>query len=173
MTEQKSQSQPFLQRNAWIMLLVVASIFTLFGVWDIIRGMEADPAIAESILGVGWEAFRDQRPDAARLIDLMAESQGATIAAFSIMSIAIILRPFRRSEPWAWYALWLWPVWNVMIFLRFFTADRSPDFAAPPPMLSSPIFFTVTTLALIGSCRAFFPRSQKSGESSSGSLSDS
>lgn len=158
MTKQESKNRPFLQRNAWMMLLVVASIFTLFGLWDLVRGMDADPAIAESILGTDWEPFSDQRPDIANLMDLMAKSHGATIAAFSILSIAVILRPFRRGEPWAWYVLWIWPVWNVLIFLRFFTADRSPEFAAPPPMLSSPIFFTITVLALGASYRAFFPR---------------
>lgn len=160
MTSNDKNSEPFLQRNAWIALLVVAGIFTLFGVGDVIRGMDADPAIAESILGTDWEAFKETDPAVADLINLMSRAQGATITVLSLLSIAIIVRPFRRGERWAWYVLWLWPIWNASIFLRFLTANRSPEFTTPPPMLSAPVFFTITFLALAVSYRKFFPNSQ-------------
>jgi hypothetical protein len=68
------------------------------------------------------------------------------------------LANFKRGERWAWYALWVWPLWNVAIFGLSFTAERQPGFPPPPPMISSPIFFTVTLLALILSYRKFYPR---------------
>lgn len=159
MTPSDQKHEPWFQRNVWVLLLIVASIFALFGIGDIIRGMDADPAIIESILGTDWESLKDTDPTLANMVNLMARAQGASIAVLSILSAAIIVGPFRRGEPWAWYVLWLWPLWNLSIFITFFTADRSPDFATPPPMLSSPIFFTLTALALIVSYRKFFPRS--------------
>jgi hypothetical protein len=54
--------------------------------------------------------------------------------------------------------LWIWPLWQAFIFIVFVTAPRQPDFPPPPPMLSAPVFFTVTLLALILSYRKFFPR---------------
>jgi len=158
MTLADPQDEPFIQRNAWIVFIVVAAIFVLFGIGDVIRGMDADPAIAESIAGVSWEAIQSSSPAIASLIDLMVRSQGFTIAILSILSIAITVYAFRLGQRWAWYALWIWPIWNAAIFLLFFTADRQSEFAAPPPMLSAPVFFGITLLALVLSYRKFFPR---------------
>lgn len=158
MTQVGSHREPFMHRNAWIVFIVVAVVFVIFGIGDVIRGTDADPAIAESIAGEPWEEVQSTSPKLANLIDLMVRSQGFTIAILSILSIAITLYAFRPGERWAWYALWIWPIWNVAIFLSFFTADRQSDFAAPPPMLSAPVFFTITFLALVLSYRRFFPK---------------
>ena len=158
MTSADPHKEPFVQRNAWVVLLIVAGIFTLFGIGDVIQGMDADPAIAESITGVGWEDVQATSPTIADLIDLMVRAQGLSITVLSILSIAITVNAFRRGERWAWYALWIWPIWNLAIFLFFFTADRQTGYAAPPPMLSAPVFFSITFLALVLSYRKFFPR---------------
>ena len=158
MASDDAHKEPFVQRNAWIVFLIVAGIFTLFGVGDVIQGMDADPAIAESITGVDWEDLQKTSPSIANLIDLMVRAQGSSITVLSILSIAITVNAFRRSERWAWYALWIWPILNVAIFLSFFTADRQLGYAAPPPMLSAPVFFSITFLALVLSYRKFFPK---------------
>ena len=156
MTETETEKEPFMHRNAWIVFIVVAVIFVLFGIGDVIRGMDADPAIAESIAGETWENVQSTSPALADLVDLVVRSQGFTITILSILSIAITLYAFRPGERWGWYALWIWPVWNVAIFLTIFTADRHSDFSAPPPMLSAPVFFSITFLALVLSYRRFF-----------------
>jgi hypothetical protein len=146
------------ERAGWIALTVVGAIFGLFGLSDVILGMDADPAIAESIAGVAWEDLQASSPRIANLIDMYVRSLGAGLLVVSILSLTITLTAFRRGERWAWYALWVWPLWNVAIFGLSFTAQRHPDFPPPPPMVSAPVFFTVTTLALILSCGRFFPR---------------
>jgi hypothetical protein len=147
-----------LERSAWIALIVVGVIFGLFGLSDVILGMDADPAIAESITGVPWEDLQASDPQVANLIDMYVRSLGVGLLVVSILSLAITFTAFRRGERWAWYALWVWPLWNVAIFFLSFTAERHPDFAPPPPMVSSPVFFAVTLLALILSYHKFFPR---------------
>jgi hypothetical protein len=158
MTEIEQKKEPFIQRNAWIVFIIVAVIFLLFGVGDVIRGMDADPAIAESIAGQSWEEAQRSSPKLANLIDLMVRGQGSTIAILAILSIAVTYYAFRPGERWAWYALWILPVWNAAIFLAFITAERQAGFAPPPPMLSAPVFFSITALALVLSYRRFFPR---------------
>jgi hypothetical protein len=153
-----SSKNTVLERSAWIALIVVGAIFGLFGLSDVILGMNADPAIAESIAGVAWKDLQASNPQVANLIDMYVRSLGASILVVSILSLSITLTAFKRGERWAWYALWVWPLWNVAIFVLSFTAERHPGFPPPPPMLSSPIFFTVTLLALILSYRKFFPR---------------
>ena len=159
MNEMGTVKAPFMHRNAWIVFMVVGVIVVLFGVGDVIRGMDADPAIAESITGTNWEHLQDASPRLANLIDLMVRSQGFTITVLAVLSIGVTLYAFRPGERWAWYALWIWPVWSIAIFVLFFTADRHADFPPPPPMLSGPVFFVITLLALALSYRKFFPRS--------------
>jgi hypothetical protein len=153
-----SKRSAILERSAWIALIVVGAIFGLFGVSDLMQGMDADPAIAESVIGRPWEDLQASNPRIASLIDMYVRSLGAGILVVSILSLAVTLTAFKRGERWAWYALWVWPLWNVAIFCLSFTAERHPGFPPPPPMVSSPVFFTVTLLALILSYRKFFPR---------------
>lgn len=158
MTSTDRRNEPFVQRNAWTVFMVIAVIVVLFGIGDVIRGMDADPAIAESIAGLSWEDLQNRSPRTANLIDLMVRSQGFTLIILSILSIAITVYAFRPGERWAWYALWIWPIWSAAVFLLFFTADRQPGFASPPPMLSAPVFFGITVLTLLLSYRRFFPK---------------
>lgn len=147
-----------LERSAWIALIVVGATFGLFGLGDVILGMDADPAIAESITGVPWEDLQASSPQIANLIDMYVRSLGSVMLVVSILSLAITLTAFKRGARWAWYALWVWPLWNAAIFGLSFTAQRHPDFPPPPPLVSSPIFFTLTLLALILSYHKFFRR---------------
>lgn len=153
-----NKGRTILERSAWIALIVVGAIFGLFGLSDLIMGMNADPAIAESIIGVPWEELQAANPRIGNLVDMYVRSLGAAILVVSILSLAITFTAFKRGERWAWYALWVWPLWNVAIFGLSFTAERHADFPPPPPMISSPIFFMVTLLALILSYRKFYPR---------------
>jgi hypothetical protein len=89
---------------------------------------------------------------------MYVRSLGSAMLVVSILSLAITFTAFQRGERWAWYALWVWPLWNVAIFVLSVTAERHPDFPSPPPMISSPIFFAITLLALVLSFRKFFRR---------------
>jgi hypothetical protein len=148
---------PFFERHGWKILIAVSAIFLLFGLGDIIRGMDADPAIAESITGVEWEALQASDPKVANMIDLGVRSSGSSIFFLSILSIAVILFAFRSGQRWAWVVMWIWPAWMALIFVATFTADRQAGFPAPPPMLSAPFFFGVTLITLVLTRRTFFP----------------
>ncbi len=138
--------------------MVVAAIFGLFGIGDVILGMNADPAIAESLTGIAWEDLQASSPETANLSHPSGRSLGSSILSPSILSMAITLTAFRPGERWAWYALLIWPLWNAAVLILFFTAKRHPDFSPPPPMLSAPVFFSITALALGLSYRKFLPR---------------
>jgi hypothetical protein len=148
------------ERSAWIALIVVGAIFGLFGLSDMILGMDADPAIAESLAGIAWEDLQATQPRVANLVSMSSRSLGAAIFVVSILSMSITLTAFRRGERWAWYALWVWPLWNVAIFGLLYTAERYPGYPPPPPLISAPVFLVVTLLALILSHRRFFSRAR-------------
>lgn len=157
--------EPFIHRNAWILLAVVAAIFIRFGIGDIILGGNADPAIAESLIGVEWESMKTSSPEFVRFINGSSRILGMTLLSASILSLAIILTAFRQGKSWAWFVLWIWPLWFAGVFAITYTAERSPDFPPPPPMTTAPVLFVITAGALLLSYRKFFPKSLPTEES--------
>lgn len=153
-----AEKETFAERHSWKILFGADIIFVLFGIGDIIQGMSADPAIANSITGIGWEELKISSPPIASLIDLQVRTGGAQLVILAALSILICVRGYRRWERWAWYAQWMWPLLMVFIFLAFVKADRHPDFPPPPPMISAPIFFVIFVLALVLPYRKFFPK---------------
>ena len=93
--------------------------------------MAAEPAIGESITGVPWEELQASSPKVANLIDMQVRYGEASMFILSLLSLAITIYAFRPGQRWAWYTLWILPLWNVAIFLTTFVAERQPGF--PPP----------------------------------------
>jgi hypothetical protein len=155
MTSEEPKREMFFERHSWKVFLFISLIVALFGIGDIIRGM---PDSAESITGMTWTELQASSPKIANLIDLQVRSGGEQLIILSILSIAICLEGYRRGERWAWYAFWAWPLLSALAFIVYLTADRQPNFPPPPPMLSAPIFFIVSVLALLLPYRIFFPK---------------
>lgn len=149
MTNSHAKTSNFFVRHGWKIFLIISVIFGLFGFGDFSLGMNADPAIAESIIGISWEQTQTNSPEAAHLIDMQVRAGGAQLIVLSALSIVVCLLGYRHGQRWAWYALWVFPIWMVLIFMLFFTANRSPDMPPPPPMVSAPIFFVITALTLL------------------------
>lgn len=160
MTKAEIRTETFFERHSWKALMVISIIFGLFGLGDLIQGMNADTAIAESITGVAWEETRSSNPEVAHLIDMQVRAGGAQLLFIAALSIVVCLAGYRQGQRWAWYTFWVFPLWMVLIFLIFVTANRQPDVPPPPPMLSAPIFFVIAVLALLLSYRKFFPKTQ-------------
>ena len=76
----------------------------------------------------------------------------------SALSSAICLTAFRRRERWAWYALWVLPVWMALVPMIVWTAIVYPQYGVPVPVISGSILGALCALCLVGSYRAFFPR---------------
>ena len=127
-------------RVSWILLVVVGAVFALFGLSDLLWGVQADPAIAERLFGMTLEELQTAEPYLARLISLVSRALGLNLFRLAVLSLTIALTAIWRGEQWAWNALWIWLAWNACTFCLFLAADRNPDFPTPPPMLSSPMF---------------------------------
>ncbi len=140
------------------LLLLVGVVLTLFGVGDVRRGMDADPAIANAYTGIDWEIVKAESPEFARLIDLQTRAGGAHLIVFGVMTATVVLTAFRRGERWAWFLMWLLPLWAASVFLLNFFGERQPNMPPPPPMLSAPIFTAVLVGALGLSAPRFFGR---------------
>lgn len=158
MTAETQKKERFLERHSWKWFIVIAVIFGLFGIGDVILGMDADPAIAEGVTGVAWKELQVSNPRIASLIDLYVRPVGMYLVILSITTVTITLVGFRQGDRWAWYVLWIWPLAMASTFLMFFTVEMPPGFPAPPPMLSAPVFLVLSVLALLLPYRKFFPK---------------
>ncbi|MDX1612767.1 MAG: hypothetical protein R3300_00580 [Candidatus Promineifilaceae bacterium] len=152
-----TQTEPFFQRHAWIVPAALSVIFLLFGIGDLMLGQDADPAIVESLTGIAWEELQATTPAPAYAIDLGVRAGGQQLIVIGILSLAIVLKAFRPGQRWAWWVMWIWPLWMAGIFLLLFTADRQPGWPAPPPLISSVVLFIFALLAQVLSYRKFFP----------------
>lgn len=136
-------------RHGWKFLLGLVLVIGLFGVGDLLRGLDADPAIAEGVVGLSPVEIMESSPDIARLVDLQVRSGGVQLIVIATIWTAILLVPFRRGERWAWWSMWTFPAWSLAVAVMFLFVELQPGQPTPPPAISGWIFFGLTALLLL------------------------
>ena len=150
----------WLTRNAWWGLVAFAAIFVIFGATDIASGAAADPAIPQALTGKPISQLEAEGGDAYALYDFAARSTGWTLMLVGGLLLAVLLFGFRRNERWAWWTMWLLPVWSIGVLVSFLVAGTDPNQPPAPPMISGPIVAVVAALILLVSAPRFFPRAR-------------
>ncbi len=130
-----------LKRNAWKFLLVPTVIIVLFGIGDVVRGTDADPAIVEGLTGLSVDEIAAASPEAVDVIDALTRAQGMLLVWFGIALTAIVWFAYRDWQRWAWWTLWVLPLWALGVSIFFLLQDRPEGAAIPPPMVSGFVFF--------------------------------
>lgn len=144
-----------LKRNAWKFLLVPTVIIVLFGISDVVRGTDADPAIVEGLTGLTVDEITAASPEAADVIDALTRAQGMLLVWFGIALTAIVWFAYRDWQPWAWWTLWVLPLWALGVSIFFLLQDRPEGAAIPPPLASGFVFFAYGAFWLAVSYRGF------------------
>lgn len=164
MTTTNKKTEPFLARYGWIVFLVLSLILTLFGLGDIFTGgstfESGEGPTLQGISGMTWQELASTSPNAANMIDYLVRAGGAHLFVFGLLSLIVAVTAFRRGDRWAWYAMWLWPLWLVLIIVILLTAYKQPGPGIPPPLISGSIFMGLAVLTLLLSYRKFFPKQQ-------------
>lgn len=143
----------FWVRHGWKFLLALVIVIGLFGIGDLISGLDADPAIPQGVTGMTPDQIREASPDLARLAGLQVRSGGMHLILIAVLWSTIMLIPFRRGETWAWWAMWTFPVWTLAGSVIFLFIELQPDQPTPPPAISGWVFFAVTALLLLATRR--------------------
>jgi hypothetical protein len=151
--------QGFWVRHGWKFLLGLVAVIGLFGIGDVIRGLDADPAIPEGVAGLSPDQIRAASPPLASLIDLQVRAGGIQLIVISALWTVILLNPYRNGQRWAWYTMWTFPAWSLAVAVSFLFVDLQPG-APPPPAVSGWIFFALTALLLFVTRRGFEARRQ-------------
>lgn len=146
----------WLERHAWWGLLVFAVVLVLFGVLDMVSGPAADRAIPLGLTGMTIEELQASSRAAYGLFDFFTRVNGWSLVLVGSLMAAIVLIPFRRNEPWAWWTMWLLPVWAIGAAVFYVVAGLAPGQPPPPPLVSGPIIAGLSAGILLVSIRRFF-----------------
>lgn len=138
-----------LRRHGWWALLAVAAVIVAFGIIDVVSGATADVAIAEGLTGRTIADLEAESADAFGLYDFMTRVNGWSLTLIGILLATIIWIPFRRGEPWAWWAAWALPLWAAIVPLFYIVAGVDPSRPPPPPMISGPIVAVLCAAILL------------------------
>lgn len=145
----------WLERHAWWGLLAIAVLYVAFGITDILGGPEADPGIPLGLTGSTLVQLNAGSPPAYRLYDFYTRLNGLNLIVIGIVSAAILLLAFRRKQRWAWWTMWVMPLWTAGIGIGFLMIGVEPTQAPPPPMISAPIFAILSVAILLVSAPRF------------------
>lgn len=145
----------FWSRHAWKFLLGLVAVIGLFGIGDVILGLDADPGIPLAVTGLTIDEIRASGGTLTELIELQVRSGGVHLIVMSAVWATVVLIPFRRGERWAWYAMWTFPFWAASVAVAFLFVELQPDTPPPPPAISGWIFLAATAGLLWSSAGNF------------------
>lgn len=139
----------FWLRHGWKFLLGLVLVIGLFGVGDLLLGLDADPAIPKGVAGMSPNEITEAAPEIARLADLQVRFGGIQLIVIAALLAVVLAIPFRRGERWAWRLMWTFPAWSLAVAVGFLFVELQPGQPIPPPAISGWIFFGLTALLLL------------------------
>ena len=157
-----SKVETFFERHAWKVLLFFGLFMSLIGLPDILVGgsfyQEKEGTLLEAITGMTWKQLEAASPNAAAMIDFKMRMGGVQYLFLGLFSMTITLTGFRHGERWAWYTMWLYPLFLGLHSLVILSAYKHPQAGIPVPLVSGPVVLVLTVLTLALSYRKFFPK---------------
>jgi hypothetical protein len=148
------------ERHSWKVLAGLILVIGSFGVGDMLHGaadlQSGETVLMHSVTRTSWNELLATSPNVANLIDLKFRTEGSSYAAIALLTLIICLGGLRRGERWAWYALWIFPMWMALTVYFVIHADKDPSYGTPVPIISGTFFFVVSVLMLGVSSRKFF-----------------
>lgn len=149
----------FFERHAWKVFAGLSVVIALFGAGDIVGGgstfESGENVLFSSLTGTTWQDLGASDPGAANLVDYMVRSGGVQLLVLGLLSVAVSLTALRRGERWAWFAMWLWPLWVGLVVPLLLGARRFPEAGMPVPVISGSVVWVASVVTLILSYRRY------------------
>lgn len=149
----------FFERNAWKVFAALSAVIILFGFGDLTQGGETfrsgEAVMFRSLTGIGWAELLGTDPGASRMIDQQVRSGGVALLVAGLFSLAICLTALRRGERWAWYSMWIWPVWIGLVYVVFWISHPNLGEGIPVPLVSGTVVLVIVVVTLALSYRRY------------------
>ena len=147
-----------LQRHSWWGLFVIAVLFVLFGIGDLLVGFSWDPGIPVGLVGLTPAELEGQSAEAYRMLEFGTRGGGLNLMIIGTLFIVVLLVGVRRDQRWAWWTMWSMPAWMASGVLLNLAFGVAPGQAPPPPLISGAILTIVAVGILVVSSPRFFGR---------------
>jgi hypothetical protein len=144
-------------RLAGLVLMLLAGAFSaLSAILDLLAdsrtGIPPDhTGTFTAITGTHWSQAQASTPGMAHYVTLLERGYALHELTFAVLFLLIVAIPFRRRQPWAWWAAWTPMIANLGYTITFGTYDHTiltrslvVNIALPVLLLAHiPLFFNV------------------------------
>lgn len=158
MVYQKRQEN-FFEQSAWVLFLVIGLLEILFGLGDMSKGIENDPAILISTTGKTPAELKAEDRLLYSAIDQQQKVIGQILLLSGAMLSVVSLTAFRGGAGWAWFTFWLIPLSMTFVVISSYN-NRQPGQSLAPPFYSGSLFAVLTIVWLALSYRKYVPRGE-------------
>jgi hypothetical protein len=137
-----------------VLMLLLGAFPALSSILDLLAdsrtGLPSDhTGTFTAVAGTSWSQAQASTPGTARYITLLERGYAVHELTFALLLLLIVAIPFRRRQPWAWWAAWIPMIANLGYTLTFGAHDHTilirsliVDFALPVLLLAHiPLFF--------------------------------
>ena len=93
---------------------------------------------------------------------MASESAACSLIVIATLLSTIVVFAFREHRRWAWWAMWVLPIWGAATMLLILALGVAPGQAPPTPLISGLVVVVLSTVLLAVSAplfRADFRRS--------------
>jgi hypothetical protein len=151
----------FLERHDWKIWAGLGVLYAVYGLVDVLLGGRTfawpEEVLFYGATGMTWDQLQATDPLGARFIDSQARSGGTVMVVVGLLSVAIAVFGLRQGQRWAWWTMWIWPLWLMSVVLMGFAPDRMPGAGVPLPVIAAIIFLVVTVATLTLTYRKYNP----------------
>ncbi|HEY8198355.1 MAG TPA: hypothetical protein VIF44_01185 [Candidatus Limnocylindrales bacterium] len=138
----------WLQRNAWRGLLVMVVLIGLVGLWALLMGVAEDPSVPLGLTGQTAAQIQSEGEGGYRLADYGVRVGGLCLVVIAMLLSAIVVFAFREHRRWAWWAMWVLPIWGAATMLLIVALGVAPGQAPPTPLISGLVVVVLSSVLL-------------------------
>ena len=154
----------WLRRHAWQPLLGLTALIAIIGLISVRKGIHEDPSVPMAFTGRTADQLQSDDPQSFRLIDIQARFTGLDLIVIGLLLSTIVGTGFRRNERWAWWTMWLLPLWAAAVTATIVRTGLVEGQAPPSPMFTGPVIAAASSTLLLISAPRFFGRTSALGD---------
>jgi len=149
-------------KYAWLILLGIVLVlgvrFTIFLFSGVLSGgLSPDSQAVENLTGMTWNELLALNPGLANFYGWLEREISIIYLSFLVLLAIVIAFPYRKGHRWAWYAVWILPVFAVALTIHGVLVTGFGTSIA----IQTIILLMIILLGLLLPYRKFFPNNKR------------